>query len=407
MAGHCGGSGGGGGSSQGPANNTSGGTNVVNTPNGQTLTPESGSNVMTVTVGGPSAQYINEPTVSVTICDASGANCQTIGNILLDSGDYGLRVYEQVLSSTLAAALRPVQVNGLPLYECIEYGDGSSIWGPVESATVTLGGERPVSIPIHVIGPASFNSSTVCRGTPLLATPADAGFNGALGIGFFPQDCGSACASAAQNGVYFTCSGSICTGTAVPVAEQSQNAVSALPTDNNGVLLRFPSVPAAGAQVATGYLIFGIGTQSNNSPSGFTAYPADNNPADLSYGRFTTTYNGTSYTSFLDTGSNGLFFPSSQIPTADNGTWYNPPSLLTQQATTVGYPSGPSGQVTFEVGNFDSLSASSNTVFSDLAGPGPGGSMFDWGLPFFLGRNVFIGFEGASSVLGTGPFWAY
>jgi hypothetical protein len=38
----------------------------------------------------------------------------------------------------------------------------------------------------------------------------------------------------------------------------------------------------------------------------------------------------------------------------------------------------------------------------------PGGDFFDWGIPFFLGRNVYIGIDGRLSPgLATGPFWAY
>jgi hypothetical protein len=43
-------------------------------------------------------------------------------------------------------------------------------------------------------------------------------------------------------------------------------------------------------------------------------------------------------------------------------------------------------------------------VFLELGGPD---TSFDWGLPFFLGRSVYVGIDGQTSSLGTGPYWAY
>jgi hypothetical protein len=58
----------------------------------------------------------------------------------------------------------------------------------------------------------------------------------------------------------------------------------------------------------------------------------------------------------------------------------------------------------FQIGNASSLFSSPNNVFIELGGTD---TSFDWGLPFFLGRNVYVGIEERTSGLGTGPYWAY
>jgi hypothetical protein len=175
--------------------------------------------------------------------------------------------------------------------------------------------------------------------------------------------------------------------------------------DNNGVMVQLPGIPAGGSPSVNGSLVLGIGTQSNNVPSGVTAYPAD-----PQHGEFITTFNGTEYTgSFIDSGSNGLAFPSpsaSQLPdcASPNSDWFCPSSTVSLSATNTGYSGSPSGTVSFQIGNFDTLTSSSNNAFDDIGGPS---GEFDWGLPFFFGRNVFVGLEGMGSSLGTGPYWAY
>ncbi len=403
LAAACSGGGGGSSGSSAPAAPS---IPAITLPNGLTLPQVTGNNVLTLTIDGSEcsaatvSQWPNKPCVSVTICDTSSTYCQTINDILLDTGDYGVRIFQQALTRPgLLTALNqnPVQAG---LYECVEYGDGSTVWGPVLMANVVLTAtEQATNVPIQVIGSTTpdvvSGSRRACAGAS--SSPTTALYNGSLGLGFFLQDCGPVCASSKNNRVYYTCSGGTCTGTTVSLDNQVHNPVASLPVDNNGIALLLPSVPSGGSASATGYLVLGIGTQSNNSPSGVVAYGADQN------GNFTTVFNNVAYEAFLDSGSNGFFFTDNAIPTC--GDWFCPPSTLTLSATTTASTGSPSGNVTFQIANFNTLRASSNNVFSNLGGPWSG--LFDWGLPFFLGRNVYVGIESAPSSLGTGPYWAY
>jgi hypothetical protein len=168
------------------------------------------------------------------------------------------------------------------------------------------------------------------------------------------------------------------------------------------VIVQLPAIPAGGSSSVNGSLVLGIGTQSNNIPSGVTAYTVDQ------FGEFSTTFNNTAYAGIIDTGSNGLFFSTTLLPDcpAPNAVWFCPSSTVSLSATNTGASGSPSTAVSFQIGNFDSLLNSSNRAFADIGGPGPPG-IFDWGLPFFFGRNVFVGLEGKGSTLGTGPYWAY
>jgi hypothetical protein len=391
---------GGGGSSSAPANpaGPSAGTN------------NTASNVLAITVNDPTFPvYPNKPTVSVTVCTPGTSSCQTINNILLDTGSEGLRIFRQTL---LTVSLAQVSVASGPLAECIAFIDGSGEWGPVQTADVVLGGETALNVPIQVMDATYFASAipSACKSpnvTFLDQNPGTSGFNGILGVGLFANDCGQGCTNRANNGLYFTCSGSGCVGTSVPLASQLQNPVALLKQDNNGVVVKLPGIPLGGVPSASGQLILGIGTQSNNSTSGVTAYSAN------SLGEFTTLFNGTTLSnSFIDSGSNGLFFsaPASLLPpcSSPNQEWYCPQSIISLNATNSGATGLSSGSFSFNLGNAANLlSNSSNNVFAELGGTAVAGSGFDWGLPFFFGRTVFVGIEGTSSILGNGPYWAY
>src|ERR1039457_52512 len=383
------------------------GTSSSQVPGTTPTNPATKTNILTITVADPS--YPNKPTVSVKVCaPGSTTNCQTINNVLLDTGSYGLRVFKQALNGV---SLTQVNVGSKPLSECMAFIDNSGDWGPVQLADVVMGGETASNVPIQVIDSTYFSNAlpAACKSpnvTGLDQNPTAAGFNGILGVGLFASDCGTGCAQSANNGYYFTCNSASCTGSAVQVANQVTNPVALLNQDNNGVIVQLPSIGLGGVSSTSGQLILGIGTQTNNKPSGVTTYPAS------SSGEFTTIFNGiTSQNSFIDSGSNGLFFsvPASILApcTGLNQGWYCPSTEALLSAANRGYGSTASITTTFNIGNSTSLFNTNRSAFPDLGGTSPSGSGFDWGLPFFFGKSVFVGFDNTPSNLGVGPYWAF
>ena len=376
------------------------------------------ANVMAISVNGSlcssatSAGYFNKPCVSVTVCIPGTSTCQTLNDILLDTGSYGLRIFKQKPGMPgLSLALPQVPSGSGSLTECTDFADGSSIWGPVQLASIQLGGEPPVQVPIQVID-ASFGKSSLCpslcaddtQHCPPDPDPVTAGYTGILGVGSSVYDCGSQCANAAGNGNYFSCVGSSCVGTKVASVNQVQNPVASLPQDYNGLVVQLPGVQLGGISSQNGFLILGINTQTNNIPASQTVISTDQ------YGEFTTTFNGDHSTSFLDTGSNALYFASA-LPPCSNvsplSDWYCPSVTTPLSATTGATANSQPETVNFYIGNFSSLTSANNQVFSEIGGTDMGGSYFDWGLPFFMGRSVFVGIGGKTSSLGAGPYVAY
>jgi hypothetical protein len=374
-----------------------------------------GSNVVGVVVdAGPTSTSpdINTLFTTVTVCvPGSTTNCQTIDHIQVDTMSYGLRILAPVL--TISLPVQPAS-NGSSLVECTAFADGYS-WGPVALADVQVSGESASSVPVQVIGDANFtNVPADCSGVgPAEDTVLQFGANGIIGVGVFAQDCGSGCVSVVDNQVYYSCtSGSVqCQPTAVPsLAGQVTNPIIYFAADNNGVIIQLPSVAAAGAATVSGYMIFGIDTETNNKSGSQSVLTVSSSGSDS--GDFTTVFNGQNLTtSFLDTGSNGLFFNDTDITQCtDSGftDFYCPTSTQSLTATLQG-ENGVSVSESFSVGDTESI-AQDDAAFALLAGtfPGPESSTtFDWGLPFYFGRTVYTAIEGSVTSAGTGPYVAF
>ncbi len=368
------------------------------------------ANVLPVTVDkGPAGNNVNRLYTDVTICQAGNpALCQTIDHVLVDTGSTGLRLLSEVVSPSLNLS-RVTAPSTLPLLACAQFLDNTFAWGPVANADVTLGGKTATGISIQIVGDPAFNRlARTCSSGMAVDTIAALGAKGVIGLGLFKEDCGVSCASVTNNGIYFTCATTSCTAvtpTRASVARQLKNPVPLFASDNNGFLIDLPAVGPAGAVSLNGSLIFGIGTQPNNQVTSSQLLTTDLD------GRFLTLLSGQSLDrSFIDTGSNGLFFDSPAIATCSgsaDSSFYCPASLLTFSATQTGI-NAASRAVAFSVDNANTYFASpEKSVLPNLAGTIGSARTFDWGLPFFYGRRVFKGIEGQPSVIGTGPFYAF
>lgn len=379
--------------------------------NKSTLAPQtitsSGSNVATISVNAGAVGYVDGAFASVTVCIPGTSTCQTIDDVLVDTGSSGLRI----LSSALTLALPQQNASdGNPVVECLPFV-GSYTWGPVQTANIQLAGETANSAPIQVIN-TNYSVPTQCSDVgPSAETLDTLGANGILGIGLFPQDCGTYCeqvqTAAGAINLYYECSSTTsCQPVAESLAQQVVNPVTLFATDNNGVIVELPSVPGGAAASVTGSLVFGINTQSNNQLGSTTVYTAD--PTS---GNFSTTFQGNAYTdaAFIDSGSNGYFFASNITQCSSNVApgFYCPSSTENLSATTVGMNQA-SGTVDFSVANAGNLFANTDDyAFGDLGGTYTGNPVeFDWGLPFFFGRNVYVAIEGQNAP-GGAPYWAY
>ncbi|WP_295763735.1 DUF3443 domain-containing protein [Undibacterium sp.] len=380
---------------------------VVNPP------PVLASNEVAIIVDkGPSASKstINQAYVSVTICRPATTVCQTIDHILLDTASIGLRL---IAPNILDAQLQLPAVrlgNGALLAECVQFASGYQ-WGAVRQASVKIGGESIATLPVHIVADASSEFAKQplsCQSSGLdIGSVAALGANGVLGVGLFKEDCGEACVSSVIPGAYYACDAISCRSISVPLLQQVANPVASFAQNNNGVLVLMPSVGLGGVTQLNGSLIFGIGTQTNNLLSAESIYATD------SRGNFITIYNNKALSSsFIDSGSNGYYFDDKAIKVCTLSTsFYCPAAALNLSAVNKSFDSRTSGIVNFRLEATDGLN--SGTIAAHIGGAGSGFSgsfnsnSFDWGLPFFFGRRVFVAIKDANTAYGKGPYWAY
>lgn len=359
--------------------------------------------------GGPDGRSVNRLYATVTICAPGNASqCQTIDHVLVDTGSTGLRLLAGEVRPDLAQNLL-TGAQGFPLLNCVKFIDDTFGWGPVASVDVKLAGKTSASLPIQLMGdPAYAGLAAACPGGTRIDSVAGLGGKGVLGIGLYKQDCGAGCTTIATNDRYFSCSTTACTSvqpSMASLAQQVTNPIARFAGDSNGLLLDLPAASAQGNTSLSGALMFGVGTRANNQLT------TSNGLSTSFNGNVTTVMTGKAMSrSFIDTGSNALFFDSTALPLCPGSAairFYCPTARLNATATLIG-TNGATLPVTFAVDNALTLFASPlKAVLPTLAGNLGDPQGFDWGLPFFYGRRVFFGIEGETSPAGTGPYYAF
>jgi len=367
----------------------------------------SGGNVQPVTVNlGPNNDYENGVFTSVTVCTPGTSTCQTIDNILVDTGSYGLRLLGSAVSIPL-----PTQTNtgASPIGECTTFADGY-VWGPVADADVLIANETANNVPIQLISAddGSFPpvpDSCSASGGQNENTLATLDANGILGIGVFEQDCGAGCTTQVDNYFYYACTSSTqCVPTTEPLSAQVTNPVTLFAADSNGVEIQLPAIASSGAATATGAMIFGIGTRSNNGLGTATVLTPVDDAGDILI-----KYDGASLDGFIDSGSNALYFSGNFTLCSESeySGFYCPSSTQNQSAQVSGASGMATVTVPFSVANAATLFNSGNAAFDNLAGTSVEDGEFDFGLPFFFGRSVFFAIENQSTPAGLGPYYAF
>ncbi len=385
-----------------------------------------GSNTTEILVdAGPSFQpATNVPYVTVSVCQPGTTTCATIDRVILDTGSYGLRVLRSAVGAVpLAPVVIPADGAGTfagNLAECYPFVIGGT-WGPVVTADVLISGETAPSIPIQLIddsSPANPPLPSGCKPSPASQLQA----NGILGVGVVGLDCGVQCLTLPET-VYYSCPAGInCTPAAVPGPSQIQNPVPKFQQtsdgflDNNGTMIVMPPLPALGAVVAKGRLVFGIGTRPNNQlPPSPTFYKLNVAASSLSPEYLSVTVQlagGTFVGSYIDSGANGYFFDTASIPrsckvTGGVGEWYCPASTTRLAATMSDYKGTVSPTFDIPVANADELFSAGGAALANLGGSvGQPAETAALGLPFFYGRTVYTAIWFGSLSL-DGPWYSF
>lgn len=353
--------------------------------------------VLPVTVTGHSGSH-NRMFVSVTLCAPGTNDCETIDNVMLDTGSIGLRIQSSALEhpERFKALMGPGQQ---PLAECLRFLS-SKAWGKVTKADVKLAGVTAKNMTIQIIDKVGSQDDITPRPSSCLSTSKPTA-NGTMGIGpGHPYDCKGPCQIPQRMALYYECSNGECVPMTGPVAEQYRvmHPIAVLPGYNNGYVIDIDDAAVAGSASVNGKLILGIDAQDWLLEQKTKMYPNNR-------GLFDTTFNGVNYPhSYFDTGTEDLYFASAPSSLQQCGHIWCADQEVTLNAQVTG-SDGTTVNVPFRVANTQHLRAGAIRNSARVNNEDSGS--FVWGAPFFIGKRVYVGIVPLNGGADAKPFYAF
>ena len=329
-------------------------------------------NTATLVVKTPVSGF-NRMTLDVELCHPGTDNCQTIHDVMVDTGSTGLRIQARAIHG-LGLDLPPARgADKRFLAECQAFVGHNNIWGSIKKADMRIGGMVARDMPIQIANDEEFPRPDNCPNYHNKPTS-----NGTLGIGWRPFDPNK----------LLSCTTDGCTAVTEPGGlEHLPNPVSSFARHNNGEIFLF-------------------GDAENNKIDGVPQLPLDAN------GYFTTRYDNKDYTkSYIDSGTQTVTFKTDSLGLCPNGFDYcqavvddlplglrqsgSPDVAVSTSFRISPFPGPPSGRL--------------HGVYGDIAIPAKKPNLFVLGLPFFLGKRVALRQETldpATGAVAAAPYYA-
>jgi hypothetical protein len=326
--------------------------------------------------------FPNQSFVSVVVCEVNTSNCVTIDKVLVDTGSFGLRLFDSAISS-LRLNSSIYQGNGV--YQCAVFASGYTS-GRVALVDLKLGALKATDLPIQIIDsqPKTVPRNCTQSGVKALTRPNQLGSNGVLGVGPLAYD-----GEPLKVYYYFLSGGQAVNISSLPNQWRLPQPVSKMNRHNNGLILTYPLADSMGALGLTGQMIFGLNTASNNSTSGATFFTTSN------AGRIKVAFDGQSYDGMIDSGANHNVFTKRSFPTCGASDFFCPPTPQSVNVSVSSYSGIPSKLVSIQVADYTTYGGSA--VQPGLAGYAADNYEFILGLPFMYGRQTYIAIQGQTT----------